>query len=221
MLKNNWEKIHKNKEYKVRYPFDTVVSFILKYKSKFDNPSVLDFGCGIGNNARFVAEQKDIKLTAADISDDAITQAVEYLSEHRLSAEFVCAGVGALPFEPECFDMIFERGLLVCLPNELLKAFSEDCFNFLKSNGYLHITPFSFLHTSFSDCTASEDGLCYNMTNGALANLNRGIRAMTLDDVKRMFPESLWRYEVAEERVLTDYVSKNVVSYWNIILMKK
>ncbi|MGL6116732.1 class I SAM-dependent methyltransferase [Plesiomonas sp.] len=221
MLKNNWINIHKNKEYKVKYPFDTVVSFILKYKAKFERPRVLDFGCGIGNNARFVAEQKDIMLTAADISNDAIIQAKDYLNEYGLSADFVCAGVGDLPFGHEFFDMIFERGLLVCLPNDLLKVFASDCFDFLKTNGYLHITPYSFSHTSFLGYTAKDDGLFYNLKNGALANLNRGLRAMSLEDVKSIFPESLWCYEVVEERILTDYVSKNVVSYWNIILMKK
>lgn len=221
MIDNEWINIHANKEYNVKYPFDSVISFILKYKSFFEKPKVLDFGCGVGNNSRFVAEQKEITLYAVDISSDAIEQADLYLKENNLSANFVCAGVGQLPFNNDEFDLIFERALLMCLPNDLLSVFSDDCYRMLRRGGYLHITPYSFSHTSFKNERPSDNGLVYNMKLGALANLNRGLRAMTLEEIKLNFNENLWDYIKVEERVFNDQVSNDIVAYWNIILKKK
>jgi SAM-dependent methyltransferase len=70
--KNAWEEIYKNNMSYLNYPDSNLVSLFFKNKSNIvSNNKCLDFGCGSGNNAEFLAKYFN-DLFAIDISSTAI-----------------------------------------------------------------------------------------------------------------------------------------------------
>lgn len=84
---------------------------------------VLEFGCGPGHNAFFLARYAE-KLVAIDISDYAIKTAAEYAKKEGLTnLEFREMDAESMEFEDETFDLIFGNSILHHLDVE--KSYTE------------------------------------------------------------------------------------------------
>jgi ubiquinone/menaquinone biosynthesis C-methylase UbiE len=110
--------------------------------AKLDVKTVLDAGCGTGENMRVLASKK-YKVWGCDISDEAVTYCKQRGFENVLKVS-----VSKLPYQDSFFDCIFCTDVLQCLsPGEYLLALKEfkRC---LKPRGYLVINtaalPFLF-----------------------------------------------------------------------------
>jgi 2-polyprenyl-3-methyl-5-hydroxy-6-metoxy-1,4-benzoquinol methylase len=103
-----------------------------KLGDKLENKQVLEYGCGEGSYAFWLA-RKGAAVTGIDLSDVAIEQAQETASrEHLEAVQFRVMNAEALGFGEDSFDMICGTGILHHL--DLEKAFPEIART-LKPNG--------------------------------------------------------------------------------------
>jgi len=103
-------------------------------KRHASNKIILDYGCGIGNNAEKIANFNPLKLTAIDISDVSISKASEQAKNLGLNIDYRTMNCEDTDLEDETYDIIYGAGILHHLKNE--KSLPEIA-RLLKSNGKL------------------------------------------------------------------------------------
>ena len=79
--------------------------------------SVLDAGCGPGDNALYFASRGH-KVTGIDFLDEPITRAGRKATERGLSATFLVMDALALKDLPELFDNVIDGGLFHVFSDE-------------------------------------------------------------------------------------------------------
>src|SRR5215831_10781968 len=72
--------------------------------------SVLDVGCGTGDNALYLASKK-FNVTAVDLANSAIEASKAKAIEKKLTVDFRVGNVLSLPFEDCSFDNVVDSGL--------------------------------------------------------------------------------------------------------------
>lgn len=112
-----------------------------------DNKIVLDFGCGDGQMAFFIATQKKPKaVVGVDIDEEAIQRCISVAKRTELPKDievrFVKGDVVGLPFPEKMFDTLLAFDCLehVLSPNSILK----EWFRVLKPGGRCLIEWFPF-----------------------------------------------------------------------------
>ncbi|MGC2238035.1 MAG: class I SAM-dependent methyltransferase [Pyrinomonadaceae bacterium] len=95
--------------------------------------TVLDYGCGSGDNTVLVAEH-GARVIGVDISPELIELAEKRLEAHNLrdAAEFRVGSAHELPLEDESIDVVFGMAILHHLD---LKLASKEVFRVLKKGG--------------------------------------------------------------------------------------
>ena len=96
---------------------------------------VLEFGCGVGGCAVYLARMTQAEVTGIDINENGIRNArqlAETEGQARLRFEQV-DGAERLPFADESFDAVFSNDAMCHIPNRL-DALNE-WFRVLKPNG--------------------------------------------------------------------------------------
>jgi len=118
-------------------PSDSAIlakDFFLEKKVK----DILIPGIGYGRNAK-VFMDNGINVTGIEISKTAIDLA----RENGLNASIFHGSVTDMPFENKRYDGIFCYALIHLLNHLEREKFIKDCYNQLKSNGYMIFTTIS------------------------------------------------------------------------------
>ncbi|KJG01085.1 MerR family transcriptional regulator [Photobacterium angustum] len=105
---------------------------------------VLDIGCGKGVITTLLAKHGDFHITALDNDEYNLSclneAAIENKLEHRITT--VCASMTTMPFEGQCFDMLWAEGSAYIMGVEqALKQWKP----FIKAHGYLVISDLVWL----------------------------------------------------------------------------
>jgi ubiquinone/menaquinone biosynthesis C-methylase UbiE len=116
MKKNNqkiWEKRYASGQVLNRYPFDMVVSFVMRNFAGVERNQIciLDYGCGGGNHTIFLA-QEGFKYYAIDYSSSAINHVksrLQILGFKPDIDQLICQDFVSLPYENNFFDAIIDR----------------------------------------------------------------------------------------------------------------
>src|SRR5262249_12480424 len=98
--------------------------------------SILDAGCGTGENALFFASRGH-KVTGIDFIEEAINRAKRKAAEQGLSATFLVMDALALQDLPEVFDSVIDSGLFHVFSDEDRKRYVEGLATVLKPGGRL------------------------------------------------------------------------------------
>jgi cyclopropane fatty-acyl-phospholipid synthase-like methyltransferase len=104
--------------------------------------SVLDAGCGTGENALFFANRGH-KVTGIDFLEEPNTRARRKASERGLSASFFVMDALALKDLPEVFDSVIDSGLFHVFSDEDRRRYVEGLATVLKPGGRLFLLCFS------------------------------------------------------------------------------
>ena len=104
--------------------------------------SVLDAGCGTGDNALFFASRGQ-KVTGIDFLEEPITRARRKATERSLTATFFVMDALALKDLPEVFDSVIDSGLFHVFSDEDRRRYVEGLATVLKSGGRLFLLCFS------------------------------------------------------------------------------
>jgi len=134
-----WEHFYSQGRRLTRYPYDTVVGFTLRRfgAGLREGVRILDYGCGGGNNARFLAAE-GFDLYAVDSAPTAIelTRAcvAEILGEANPDKIRV-GDFGNLPFPDMHFDAVIDRQSLDQNAAVDLPGLVNEIFRVLKPGG--------------------------------------------------------------------------------------
>ncbi|WLR51829.1 class I SAM-dependent methyltransferase [Bacillus tianshenii] len=104
---------------------------------------VLDAGCGIGETARFLAENFDCHIHALDHHPGMIEKAKQMHSDVNPSIYFCEGNVEDLPFKPNSFDLILSEST-AAFTNQPVTA--QEFYRVLKPGGSLLAIEMTALH---------------------------------------------------------------------------
>ncbi|MBS0260796.1 MAG: class I SAM-dependent methyltransferase [Planctomycetes bacterium] len=104
--------------------------------------SVLDSGCGTGENALFFASRGH-KVTGIDFLAEPITLAKQKAAERGLTATFLVMNALALKELPEVFDSVIDSGLFHVFSDQDRRRYVEGVASVLKPGGRLFLLCFS------------------------------------------------------------------------------
>jgi len=104
--------------------------------------SVLDAGCGTGENALYFAS-RGRKVTGIDFLEEPITRARRKATERGLTATFLVMDALALKDLPEVFDSMIDSGLFHVFSDEDRRRYVEGLASVLRPGGRLFLLCFS------------------------------------------------------------------------------
>ena len=104
--------------------------------------SVLDAGCGTGDNALFFASRGH-KVTGIDFLEEPIRRARRKATERGLTATFLVMDALALKDLPEVFDSVIDSGLFHVFSDEDRRRYVGGLASVLRPGGRLFLLCFS------------------------------------------------------------------------------
>jgi cyclopropane fatty-acyl-phospholipid synthase-like methyltransferase len=104
--------------------------------------SVLDAGCGTGENALFIA-QRGQQVTGIDFLEVPIKRAKQKAAERGLSVNFLVMDALALKELPQVFDNVIDCGLFHVFSDADRRKYVEGLATVLKPEGRLFVLCFS------------------------------------------------------------------------------
>jgi SAM-dependent methyltransferase len=104
--------------------------------------SILDAGCGTGENALFFANQGQ-KVTGIDFLAEPITRAKQKAIERSVTATFLVMDALALKDLPEVFDTVIDSGLFHVFNDEDRRRYVDGLATVVKPGGRLFLLCFS------------------------------------------------------------------------------
>ncbi len=186
-----WEQRYvANPAYRSQYPWTAVVSFVLGHAPQ-NRPrsdiSVLEIGCGTGNNLWFVARE-GFQASGIDASVTAIEYARERFARERLEVRLEVADFSKpLPFADAAFDLIFERAALSFTNRQGASACVAEAWRTLKSGGLFQCGPYSDRDSSFYR-SPDQDGAVRDISVGTIVGGSQ-TRFYSLQDIRNLFRE--------------------------------
>ncbi len=123
-MDNTWEKLYsqQGENAMMQFPFPIVIELLNFYNNQYREKSnndikVLEVGCGSGANLKYAASL-GFDVYGIDISETAIQYTKESFKKNNLHGTFLTADASSLPFDSNFFDIVIDRGGLVCLTEE-------------------------------------------------------------------------------------------------------
>jgi len=104
--------------------------------------SVLDAGCGTGENALYLAAQGH-KVTGIDFVEMAVAEARRKAQEQKVPATFLVMDALALDTLPEQFDSVLDCGLFHVFSDEDRRKYVSGLASVVKPGGQLFLACFS------------------------------------------------------------------------------
>lgn len=104
--------------------------------------SILDSGCGTGENAFFFASRGN-KVTGIDFLDEPITIAKRKATERGLTVTFLVMDALTLKDLPEVFDNVIDSGLFHVFSDDDRRRYVDGLATVLKPNGRFFFLCFS------------------------------------------------------------------------------
>lgn len=205
-----------------RYPYDQIVSFIYRWRPR-DRPisevRLLETGCGAGNNLWFAARE-GFQVAGIDGSASAIAYAKKRFADESLTGDLRVGSFSELPWEDDQFDLVFDRGALVCVGHEAQRQAVAEARRVLKPGGIFLYNGFSDRHSSGQSGTPLPDGRVTDMQEGTLAHT--GSCCFTTRREVDSFFATGWHIERRELMELEDLTSPRVTrhSEWRVFARK-
>ena len=139
-----WNDFYEDREknipfFQVNGPDENLVEYM---ETTIKPNRVLELGCGPGRNAIYMAKQ-GCKVDALDISENAISWAMDRAKEEDVDVNFHCKSLFDFSFEPKSYDFVYDCGLMHHLAPHRRLTYLEIVKAALKPNGYFGLVCFN------------------------------------------------------------------------------
>lgn len=175
-----------------KYPWESVISFIFKYSpkdKKRKDIKILELGSGSGPNLWFAARE-GFSVTGLEGSKAAVEYSRKRFLDENLEGNFLVGDfTKPLPFKDNEFDLIIDRGSLVCVGWSNHVKTVKEIQRVLKPGGSFHYNGYTDSNTSFYASDKIDDGLVNNITAGTLQGVGQ-LMFLSYSDVKRLFSDN-------------------------------
>jgi ubiquinone/menaquinone biosynthesis C-methylase UbiE len=134
---NFWnEEVYKKKLQWNIWPFPEVISSLLNLSRKHEvlDKTVLEVGCGVGNNIIPIAKL-GFEAYGIDISDYAILESKKRALQQNVSIELTSGSIEKLPYESNFFGFVIDRSVLTCTSPEVITKSLDEILRVLKPGG--------------------------------------------------------------------------------------
>jgi SAM-dependent methyltransferase len=193
--------------HKSRYVYSDVVSAYYSYAR--DAKSVLEIGCGTGNNLYFFAEN-GCDTYGIDFNEHAVEFAKNLLKEKGLEADVRVGDVMDLPFEENKFDLILDRACLQHNRPEEVRKIMGEVERVLKPGGLFMLVNFR----------SSEDSAAKGLENDTTFDSYDYVNFATEEEIKEYLQN--FEFEYFEHRVSHKKVPvENIHATYIIVARKK
>jgi 2-polyprenyl-3-methyl-5-hydroxy-6-metoxy-1,4-benzoquinol methylase len=108
-------------------PWDTKApkeSVVAWHDAGLVHGEVLDIGCGLGDNAIYLA-QRGFKVTGLDLSPTALSTAEQRAADAGVTVRFAVADATKLDGYTAAFDTIIDSGMFHCLDDDGKRSYTE------------------------------------------------------------------------------------------------
>lgn len=220
---NIWDEIYENGHIQ-KAPWDSVVSFVYRYKPKgldAKEIKILEVGCGTASNLRFFARE-GFAVYGIDASTKAIKTASELIKKDGHSGTFLCGDFTQLDFEDNMFDMVIDRAAITCAGKEAQKQTIDEIYRVLKVGGVFLHTPYADSHASMKTGSLHKNGLVKNITGGTLIGVGQ-IRFVNQTDIEQLLHKPRWKIISLEYQTSEDLLHDKELrlhSSWKVISKK-
>jgi SAM-dependent methyltransferase len=206
----NWEKqIYRKKRQINNYPFDWVVSSIIKYIPKKKRRIAVELGCGTGNNLEFLSDQNYSKIIGIDGSKSAIKYAREKLKNNN-KIELMHADFNEIFFEN--VDLFLDRGSITHNKKEDIKKIFINILSQLNKGGFFLSSMFCKSHSVYKKNKNNYFSKEMKVKNGIVASFFQE------KEIRSLFKNFNLISLVKETK--HDKITNNKSSMWNVICKK-
>ncbi len=226
MMSNNaksfdpvWDDVYQKGQQLNRYPFEAVIAFVFKRRprnKKIEDTSILEVGCGAGNNLWFGARE-GFQVAGVDASSPAIDYATRRFREDNLKGDFRVGDFTRLPFNANSFDLAINRAALTQAPFSAAKAAINEVHRCLRQDGL-------FFSTFYADRTTAGGR---SIGDGLRVDLGYPIEGVgqtcyyDRDRIERAFEQG-WSIEEMSLTDITEFKKDgcHLLSWWTLIARK-
>lgn len=119
--------------------------------------TALDLGCGSGGDCILLA-RAGYETFGLDISQEALRLAEQRAMKEEVDLRLQCGDVLALPWEPESFDLVTDRGCFHHIPEEDRSRYASEVARVLRPGGTLLLRGSRVRQAAFIPITAESLG---------------------------------------------------------------
>ncbi|MBC8232884.1 class I SAM-dependent methyltransferase [bacterium] len=191
--KTAWNEIHGSIGFE-NFSSREFLAFVLpKLQFSTPNPAVLEYGCGTGPGACFLAE-RGFQVDGIDIIPTAIEMAKQIAKEQNLDIHYEVQDICELSHEGKKYDMIVDS---YCLQGIVTDADREKVFSAvharLKPEGYYLISTAIFDEERFGEEVRidKETGWIYNKYGDSIIDTRTSIVYIQLDEEPSDYEEAI------------------------------
>jgi SAM-dependent methyltransferase len=167
-----WNEIYESRTRHMHYPSEEVIRFVMRHAPIPTETSVLELGCGEGNNLWFAARE-GCHVAGIDASEQAIAYARQRCLSEGLAADFRVGDFTSLPFEGEKFDLVIDNGGLTCVGYEYARKAIREAHRVSKPGARFLFTPFSKNDSSYLLSDPGEGGVRVNIHGGTVIGVGQ------------------------------------------------
>ncbi len=119
---------------------------------------VLDLGCGPGNVAKQIMDQKPVSITGVDLSESMINLAQSTVPQ----GIFFTADIREVVFPANAFDAVVMSFCIVHLDDQDAFSLIDKAIHWLRNGGYLYISFMEGKQAGFELTSFSKDPIYFN-----------------------------------------------------------
>lgn len=181
-----WEEKYRAGE-RNRWPWDSVVSFVFTNApaKPRGETSLLEVGCGAGNNLLFAARE-GFQVSGIEGSPSAVEFAKREFELAGLRADLRIGDFTSLPFPDASFDLVIDRGSLTCVGIKSMGIAIHEIRRCLRPGGKFFFNPMADSHSSYRSGTRDAPGVSHDIKAGALVGVG-GIYFVSRREIDTLF----------------------------------